>query len=340
LEFIKDKMEKPILSIAIPTYNRSCLLDIALQNLLPQIVKHKKKIELIISDNFSDDCTQAIIKKNTHKFKGLRFISYIQKSNTGYYGNFKICKQFANGEYLWILSDNEFINIGLIDEIIILLMKNPNIFAIHLNDWQNYKGNPINISYNHEFVDKKELFNKAGHKLTLISAVIFKNIRENNQEIFDQFKGNSFLGFLLFLQSLMDGNKAIIIKGVSLMSKNAQISFNVFNAFAIDLKKIINFAVSEGNNLISVEEEHVFMNSIIKNISSRHYLTYKIKGKLYNNTYGDINEIDKLFKKNFAAYSGYNDYLMPLMKASKFSLLPGYYFYRLRRLLNRLVFKK
>jgi abequosyltransferase len=59
--------EQPILTIAIPTYNRDFILSKALDNLLPQLSIYEDDIELIISDNASTDNTQEVIKEKQLK---------------------------------------------------------------------------------------------------------------------------------------------------------------------------------------------------------------------------------------------------------------------------------
>ncbi len=44
----------PLLTMAIPTFNRSNILNDALYILIPQIKKYGNQVELIISDNASD----------------------------------------------------------------------------------------------------------------------------------------------------------------------------------------------------------------------------------------------------------------------------------------------
>ena len=61
-------MNRPLLSITIPTWNRAPILEIALSQLLPQLIEFKDSIELIISDNCSTDNTSEVINKFKLKF--------------------------------------------------------------------------------------------------------------------------------------------------------------------------------------------------------------------------------------------------------------------------------
>ena len=68
-----------LLTIAIPTYNRANILHIALGILLPQINNYSSEIELIISDNASNDNTQKVIKDLLSQYPTINSIIYTQK---------------------------------------------------------------------------------------------------------------------------------------------------------------------------------------------------------------------------------------------------------------------
>jgi len=53
-------MEKPLVSVIIPTYNSSTTLEICLESIRRQVYTN---IEIIVVDNFSKDCTVSIAKK-------------------------------------------------------------------------------------------------------------------------------------------------------------------------------------------------------------------------------------------------------------------------------------
>ncbi|MDD2897392.1 MAG: glycosyltransferase family 2 protein [Desulfuromonadaceae bacterium] len=97
----------PILTIAIPTYNRSNFLDRCLSQIVNQAVKYGNKVELIVSDNCSTDDTEAVVNAyiaNGHK------IHYIKNaSNLGPDGNFRQCFKAANGKYFLLFSDDDLL---------------------------------------------------------------------------------------------------------------------------------------------------------------------------------------------------------------------------------------
>ena len=96
--------EYPLLTIAIPTYNRADKnLPKALESALRQTYKN---IEIIVSDNCSTDDTEAFMQGYQHDH--LRYIRH--KENLGANGNFNACLQEATGDYFLLLHDDDLID--------------------------------------------------------------------------------------------------------------------------------------------------------------------------------------------------------------------------------------
>lgn len=323
-------MSNPLITIAVPTWNRAAILDKALSALLPQIETNKDKIEVVISDNASPDNTNEVIERYILEFSTLNIVHYKQTENTGYYGNFKTCRELSNGDYFWLLSDNDYVASGLIDYLLdILQHKKPSF--LFLKDWKhdakvsktsNFKSNTYSV---------KEAIEKFNYKTTLISAVIFNNDKSNDTELFETFNGNTFLGFAYFLQSLNNKNKAYEITGTSLFINDTKVSFNAFKSFAIDLIACLNFAVKD--NILTQETVNVFINEVISELTVKHYILYRITGSLHGKKH-KREEADEMLSKGFNGYEAYHQKLEPLQKAKglKFhTLVARKHFFRIAK---------
>ena len=104
--------DRPLLSIAIPTYNRSANLALLLKNLAPQLVG-ESRVELLISDNCSPDDTEAMVGRFMDQGLHCRYLR--NEKNIGPDLNFLQCYDFASGEYVWIFGDDDVILPGCID---------------------------------------------------------------------------------------------------------------------------------------------------------------------------------------------------------------------------------
>jgi abequosyltransferase len=106
---------KPLLTIAIPTYNRAWCLRELLPVLLEQL-ENEPRVELIISDNASPDETPSVVEEFVGRGLRVRYIRNAQ--NIGPDANFVQCFEQARGKYVWIFSDDDLILPGGLAKIV------------------------------------------------------------------------------------------------------------------------------------------------------------------------------------------------------------------------------
>jgi len=109
---------QPVLTIAVPTYNRSANLALLLRSLAPQLLA-EHRVELIISDNCSPDDTPAIVEGFIQAGLQCRYIR--NKENIGSDLNFLQCYNEATAEYVWIFGDDDVILPGSVSTILGLI---------------------------------------------------------------------------------------------------------------------------------------------------------------------------------------------------------------------------
>lgn len=94
----------PLVTIAIPTYNRArtylrACLESALQQTYPNI-------EIVVADNGSTDDTEAVVRS----YDDPRIRYYRQRKNIAPNDNFNFCLRQARGSYFLLLLDDELID--------------------------------------------------------------------------------------------------------------------------------------------------------------------------------------------------------------------------------------
>ncbi|TDK42039.1 glycosyltransferase family 2 protein [Algoriphagus formosus] len=308
----KNINSSPLLSIAIPTWNRSAILKLCLERLLPQINDYLSEIQFVICDNFSDDSTQETINDSLLRFSNINYISFRQSSNTGYFGNFKKCRELSKGKYFWLLSDNDFIEDGLISFLIHELKTNSPEF-VFLKDWGIYnKRKSKVIDFSKSSLDSTSFFKRYGDRSTLISSIIFRNNKSFDFNIYSSLEKNTFLGFFLFLSSINTNSNCTIISGISLNIYPTRVSFNVFKSFGEDLLQGLNYLnVNCGLSPIIID---YIVNLCIINISSRHYIVYRIFGNVHNVRPGSKNELENFLSLKFSKFEAFNSHMKPLFQ--------------------------
>ena len=114
-------MNTPILTIAIPTFNRAEFLKLNLNVLSKELMKVSHfEVELIVLDNSDNNKTELLVQK----YNNLN-IKYIKnKENMG--SDFSIAKSFdvATGEYVHIFGDDDFYVENTLPKLLAVLKKN------------------------------------------------------------------------------------------------------------------------------------------------------------------------------------------------------------------------
>jgi glycosyltransferase involved in cell wall biosynthesis len=230
----------PLLTIAIPTYNRAIYLRECLHSLFLSLPKYINDIEIVVIDNNSTDDTKLIIQSFNKKLN-IRYIK--NNTNIGPDENFKKCIKESNGKFVWIFGDDDIFLKNSIESIMKTLKHNQDIGLLHLKatNFQNSEEflNFKEKKYQHNSFNSKEEFIKKVHtNITFISANIFNTVYLNNINL-DKIPNNN-LGQVYW-------NIVAIIKA----QQNILCSTPIFGARVFNSGNY-NFCEVFGNNFIDI----------------------------------------------------------------------------------------
>ena len=121
-----------LLTIVIPTHNRCEFLKNNLIHLLPQVLLNKSNVDLLVSDNHSDDDTKQVVAEFQQQYPNCLIYNRNDKDE-GYLYNFNIGVHLANSRFVYLLGDDDLVPDGFVTTIIELLNKHTDIGLIHLN---------------------------------------------------------------------------------------------------------------------------------------------------------------------------------------------------------------
>lgn len=98
---------KPLLTIAIPTFNRAPKLARLLEWLERELCTYDltDRVSVLVSNNASPDDTAAVLEKAAHGRMHLQY--YIQPENLLFDGNILFLYQHMDTPYLWFLGDDD-----------------------------------------------------------------------------------------------------------------------------------------------------------------------------------------------------------------------------------------
>lgn len=303
--------EKPLLTIAIPTWNRAETLDKALAHLIPQLYGFENEIELVISDNASSDNTNEVISRCKNANQQLNFIHNRNEVNIQFFGNFSKCMELATGKYIWILSDDDFVYDKIVEEIVVNIKKSNQFSCFFLK-------NNLNLSFiKTTLISNEVLLENENYSLGLISSVIFLNNKDNDKFLLDKYFKSPFIGFIFLLNSFNYNNESLILEGKCLMGANTKpTGYNFFDVFVNGMNDVINYMAAIN---ISPKVISHFRTSYLLKFIRPIYLLYKAERKLTftNGDLSPISDINKWISRSYSNLSGYWLFFYP------FTLIPG-----------------
>lgn len=121
-----------LLSIIIPTYNGGLYLEENLSELISQYNSlTRKDVEIIISNNASNDNTDEVVCKSIEKCPSIKYIR--RETNIGSMSNFTESVKESSGKFVFLLGDDDIICPRFIEIITTLLDNNSSVSLLHWN---------------------------------------------------------------------------------------------------------------------------------------------------------------------------------------------------------------
>lgn len=181
-----------LLSLCIPTYNRCKLLEEQIIRLTSLPLEVLDQIEIIISDNCSDDETEQIVEN--YISKGFNCKYFKNPYNLGMDGNFVSCFRKATGKYVWLLGDDDIIIEKGFEELL-RFIREGDYGLVHIS--QKNEENKSYVIYHDD-----ELFcREISYWSTFISANIVRTKYVSYVD-FDKYMGTWFTLMPLYIMSL------------------------------------------------------------------------------------------------------------------------------------------
>ncbi|HKR03779.1 MAG TPA: glycosyltransferase family A protein [Bacteroidia bacterium] len=221
--------DSKILSISIPTWNRAELLEEQLILLTKQIIENnlEDKIEIVISNNGSDDNTEEVVLKFRSKHD---FIIYHNNGvNKGPRFNVIKSLELATGKYVTFLGDDDRYKEDSFKKIISLLTTNHEIGAIF--DSHLFKKNPFK---NEVFISLEQLLENFYYYIGNAGLFIIKTefIHNNIKKFgYEYFSASWPQTQLITLSLFQNPDKKILLSDLDLFSASAHDQVMMYNSY-------------------------------------------------------------------------------------------------------------
>lgn len=267
---------KKLLTIGIPTYNRSYFLKICLDSICEQITGLEQYIEINISDNASSDSTENLVKDYIQK--GISINYYKNNENTGLDRNFAKLYDLAETKYIWMISDDDFLFPNTLMRVIQIMLKEE-FGVMYINNY--WYTDEINISFYNEkektqitrYDNHISFIERVNYWITFTSAIIVnKSVVKDKIDIYEFDK--TMLLLLGWILPATNQRKPNILLENTLIGCKAENTggYKLFEVFGLNFNKIMDRLIAKG-----------LINKKVKNIINNHLLTSFFPNYINNN---------------------------------------------------------
>ena len=178
------------LSVYIPTYNRKEYLKRQLEFIFSDAEGHLSEIEVVVSDNASEDGTQEMAEALQEKYQ---FAYYRNEKNLGITANAQLGAKYCTGDFFWLVGDDDYIEQGVIKKIFQIFAAYPDINFIFLNFASMY-GKVVDYGYSYPMVPRELCTGYLENALPLVMEnmevigpqLIFSTAHLMRREIWDK----------------------------------------------------------------------------------------------------------------------------------------------------------
>lgn len=165
----------PKLSLCIATYNRANYISETLDGIVKQLTD---EVEVVVVDGASPDHTSEVMKKYVSNSK-IRYYKEIQ--NSGIDGDYDKAVEYSTGEYCWLMTDDDCLQLGAISRVLSelrsgkdLLLVNAEVMNADMSISLRQRMVPIAANMEYSESDKENFFSDNADLLSFIGCVVIK----------------------------------------------------------------------------------------------------------------------------------------------------------------------
>jgi glycosyltransferase involved in cell wall biosynthesis len=239
----------PLLTIAIPTYNRAADLTTALAHIAGQLGPVADAVEVLVSDNCSTDGTEGVVRKYIEQ--GFRINYYKNRENIGPDNNFLQCFNAASGKYVWILGDDDIVLDGALARILPVLASGE-YGLLYLNSY-GFAADPAAERpgpgpEGYEVYDTPPPFlARAGYFLTFIStSVVNKELAARNMDV-ESFRSTNLIQLAWTFNAVFNARSNAFLKSYAVAAKTgASGGYKLCQVFGRNFQRAFDIYIAKG----------------------------------------------------------------------------------------------
>lgn len=256
---------RPLLTIAIPTYNRSALLAVGLEHVASQIAVNPElagKVDLLVVDNASTDDTEELVSRLQGRYSFLHYRK--NERNYGIDGNIYRCTLHARGEYVHLLSDDDVLLPGGVQAVVEHIEHRPDVkfFFVNIRAFAGHYdssrlGPPVFPNKGDLFFnDPADFISYCWVYLTFVSSFVLHRDTWFVSQNHESYVGTDiYLSFALFDHLAHSPVMCFVAEPVIAIRAHYSGNYRMFYAFAYQWRRLLlDHAPSLGFNRRQMEQ--------------------------------------------------------------------------------------
>ena len=254
----------PLLTIAIPTYNRAQLLRLCLDRIIHQAQASTEEIEIIVSNNASTDNTKEVALSYLGIYPSLKYSE--NAKNYGSDFNIAKCFRLARADYVWIFSDDDLLLPRAIERMIPLLKRgNLGIIALSVNI---YRGSFDESAYPYEplsfklYDNPQDLAREVHFWLSYITGVIISKKIASERGICYPNDGCQLIQLGWVIPALFSNYLSARVESALTLTRSQEIlDFKLFHVFGKSYPLTLNYLCNQ--RALPIESKEMLIDLII-----------------------------------------------------------------------------
>lgn len=304
--------KSPLLSVAIPTWNRVDYLANALAQLASELaLVDATKVEIIVSDNHSTDNTQELVRQWIGNGLPIRYVKNL--TNLGPDLNIAQCFNLSKGKFVQIIGDDDVFVPGGLKVLLDLIEAHQDSGVVSFrcygydNDYRiEYPGGGGSLKV---FSNANEFIKSVGPLVTLISACAV------NKKILPGVDANAFCGSnlghvdILIRAAITSKYNLFTTKYLVACKRNNSGGYNWSNVFVTNFFGIVDSYKEIGLTLNGIRDLELRM-------ITGFYPFYLLKLVAFDNEV-DLKNERKIYDQRFGRRWQYYLFLVPILSWPK-----------------------
>ena len=171
-----SKGQRIKLSICIATFKRGDVITETLDSIVCQL---QDEVEVVIVDGASPDSTATVVQPYVSDYANVRF--FCEDTNSGVDQDYDKAVGYAQGEYCWLMPDDDLLRPGAVTRVLDAIDENPELIVVEqevrtVDFSQILERSRTGLSKDRRYGvgDAERLFCDMGNHLTFIGAVILR----------------------------------------------------------------------------------------------------------------------------------------------------------------------